>query len=307
MTALKEYERLECTGLWRSGPAIQRREVVVACGQATLILTDMQNRPLAHWSLAAVDVQTHKEDAATLRPAPGSEESLEISDKTMLEALLKVQKAIDRSRPHPGRLRFILAVTSVILLSFATLIWGPQAMTSYASNVLPEAKRIQIGRVLEERIGQLAGPYCTSPEGIRSAALLVERLAPSAPLELLVLPGQRAAPIVLPGGKVILFDNMVGQSDDPAVTAGFVVSAIATLNHVEPLGLYLEDAGPFVSISLITSNELSSRQVDQLAKIALSDQRWPTSTLQPPAPLRTTKPALPDGAWLGLQAICSSG
>ena len=148
MTALKAYERLECTGLWRSGPAMQRREVVVSCGQATLILTDMQNRPLAHWSLAAVDVQTHKEDAATLRPAPGSEESLEISDKTMLDALLKVQKAIDRSRPHPGRVRFILALSSVVLLSFATLIWGPQAMTRYASNVLPEAKRIQLGQVL---------------------------------------------------------------------------------------------------------------------------------------------------------------
>lgn len=305
MTALKAYERLECTGLWRSGPAMQRREVVVSCGQATLILTDMQNRPLAHWSLAAIDVQTHKEDAATLRPAPGSEESLEISDKTMLEALQKVQKAIDRSRPHPGRLRFILAVSSVVLLSFVTLIWGPQAIVSYASNVLPKAKRAQLGGALVERIGQLAGPYCTSPEGIRSAALLVERLAPKAALELRVLPGQRTAPIVLPGGKVILFDNMVGQSDDPAVTAAYVAAAIATLNDADPLGLYLEDAGPFVSISLITSNELSNRQLDQLAKIALSDQRRPASAAQPPAP--TALPALPDGAWLGLQAICNPG
>ena len=305
MTALKAYERLECTGLWRSGPAMQRREVVVSCGQATLILTDMQNRPLAHWSLAAIDVQTHKEDAATLRPAPGSEESLEISDKTMLEALQKVQKAIDRSRPHPGRLRFILAVSSVVLLSFVTLIWGPQAMVSYASNVLPKAKRAQLGGALVERIGQLAGPYCTSPEGIRSAALLVERLAPKAALELRVLPGQRTAPIVLPGGKVILFDNMVGQSDDPAVTAAYVAAAIATLNDADPLGLYLEDAGPFVSISLITSNELSNRQLDQLAKIALSDQRRPASATQPPAP--TALPTLPDGAWLGLQAICNPG
>ena len=305
MTALKAYERLECTGLWRSGPAMQRREVVVSCGQATLILTDMQNRPLAHWSLAAIDVQTHKEDAATLRPAPGSEESLEISDKTMLEALQKVQKAIDRSRPHPGRLRFILAVSSVVLLSFVTLIWGTQAMVSYASNVLPEAKRAQLGRALVERIGQLAGPYCTSPEGIRSAALLVERLAPKAALELRVLPGQRTAPIVLPGGKVILFDNMVGQSDDPAVTAAYVAAAIATLNDADPLGFYLEDAGPFVSISLITSNELSNRQLDQLAKIALSDQRRQASAAQPPA--STALPALPDGAWLGLQAICNPG
>ena len=142
----------------------------------------MQNRPLAHWFLAAVDVQSYKEDAATLRPALGSEESLEISDKTMLEALLKVQKAIDRSRPHPGRLRFIFAVSSVVLLSLATLIWGPQAMVSYATKVLPEAKRVQLGRVLAELIGQLAGPYCTSPEGIRSAALMVERLAPNTPL-----------------------------------------------------------------------------------------------------------------------------
>ena len=305
MTALKAYDRLECTGLWRSGPATQRREVVVSCGQATLILTDMQNRPLAHWSLAAVDVQTHKEDAATLRPAPGSEESLEISDKTMLEALLKVQKAIDRSRPHPGRLRFILAASSVVLLSFATLIWGPQAMVSYASNVLPEAKRVQLGQVLAERIGQLAGPYCTSPEGIRSAALLMERLAPKAALELRVLPGQRTAPIILPGGKVILFDNMVGQSDDPAVTAGYVASAIVTLNAADPLGTYLREAGTLVSISLITSNELSNRQLDQLAKIALSDQRRPASTIQPPTAIST--PPLPDGAWLGLQAICTPG
>jgi hypothetical protein len=131
---------------------------------------------------------------------------------------------------------------------------------------------------------------------------MVERLAPNTPLELRVLPGQRAAPIVLPGGKVILFDNMVGQSDDPVVTAGYVASAIATLNSTDQLGLYLEDAGPFVSISLITSNELSSRQVDQLAKIALSDHRRPTSTSQPPTAL-----PLPDGAWLGLQAICSPG
>jgi hypothetical protein len=102
-----------------------------------------------------------------------------------------------------------------------------------------------------------------------------------------------------------VFDNMVGQSDDPAVTAAYVASAIATLNQVDPLGMFLEDAGPLVSISLITSNELSSRQVDQLAKIALSDQRRPASAAQPPAP--TALPALPDGAWLGLQAICNPG
>ena len=105
---------------------------------------------------------------------------------------------------------------------------------------------------------------------------------------------------------MIVFYNMVGQSNDPAVTAAYVASAIATLNQVDPLSIFLEDAGPLVSISLITSNELSSRQVDQLAKIALSDQRSPASAAQPPAPPSHT-PALPDGACLGLQAICNPG
>ena len=110
MTALKEYDRLECTGLWRSEPADQRREVAVSFGEATLVLTDMQNRALAHWSLAAIDLQKYTSDTAILRPGSDSAESLEISDRVMLEALAKVHKAIARNRPHPGRLRLILAL-----------------------------------------------------------------------------------------------------------------------------------------------------------------------------------------------------
>ena len=73
MTALKEYDRLECTGLWRSGPADQRREVAVSFGEATLVLTDMQNRALAHWSLAAIDLQKYTSDTAILRPGSDSD------------------------------------------------------------------------------------------------------------------------------------------------------------------------------------------------------------------------------------------
>lgn len=45
MTALREYDRLEATGLWRPGPEEQRREVVVSIGEATLVITDMRDRP----------------------------------------------------------------------------------------------------------------------------------------------------------------------------------------------------------------------------------------------------------------------
>ena len=60
MTALKKYQRLECTGLWRSDLSAQRREVILSFGKATLVLTDSQNRVLSHWSLIAVEVQKGK-------------------------------------------------------------------------------------------------------------------------------------------------------------------------------------------------------------------------------------------------------
>ena len=109
MTALKEYDQLECTGLWRSGPAEQRREVAVSFGDATIVLTDMQNRALAHWSLAAINLQKHAGDTAILRPGSDSDAILEISDRVLLEALAKLHKAIERSRPHPGRFVLIAA------------------------------------------------------------------------------------------------------------------------------------------------------------------------------------------------------
>ncbi len=54
MTALTEYDRLECAAVWRAAPEAQRRDVFVSVGDATLVITDNADRVLAHWSLAAV-------------------------------------------------------------------------------------------------------------------------------------------------------------------------------------------------------------------------------------------------------------
>jgi hypothetical protein len=132
-----------------------------------------------------------------------------------------------------------------------------------------------------------------------------------------------------------LFENMLTTSDDPAVTAGYILSALAAFDHQDPLRAYLEQAGPFTSLSLVASNNLSKTQVDQLAKIALSQPQTPSprtallnlfSTAkissspfarvkagtegqgliaQDPFLAGSPYPVLTDGAWLGLQAICS--
>ena len=55
MTALKEYDRIEATGLWRANADAQRREVIVSIGDATLTISDHNDRALAHWSLPAIE------------------------------------------------------------------------------------------------------------------------------------------------------------------------------------------------------------------------------------------------------------
>ena len=40
MTALKKYQRLEASGLWRERPGAQARDVIVGLREATLVLSD---------------------------------------------------------------------------------------------------------------------------------------------------------------------------------------------------------------------------------------------------------------------------
>ena len=55
MTALTKYARIEATALWRPTPDTQRQEVIVAIGDATLVITNFNDQALTHWSLAAVE------------------------------------------------------------------------------------------------------------------------------------------------------------------------------------------------------------------------------------------------------------
>ena len=72
MTALKKYQKLESPGLWRDAPEAQRREVVVAFGEASLVLSDPRTgSALSHWSLAAVHRLNPGRPLPSMPPMPG--------------------------------------------------------------------------------------------------------------------------------------------------------------------------------------------------------------------------------------------
>ena len=138
MTALKQYERLEALGIWRDSADAQRREVICSFGDATLVIFDgRSNRPLAHWSLAALVRRNPGKVPAIYAPAEEPGEDLEIEDRDMVAAINKLQAALEAGRPHPGRLRGIL-VWGVVALAGVAILWElPSALVEQTARVTP--------------------------------------------------------------------------------------------------------------------------------------------------------------------------
>ncbi len=93
MTALDKYVRLESGGLWRPDAEAQRRDVVISFGDATLVISDGVGRPLAHWSLPALERQNRGEMPAIYAPDEGADEPVDAASRELLRD--QIRSALD--------------------------------------------------------------------------------------------------------------------------------------------------------------------------------------------------------------------
>lgn len=335
MTALKQYERIEATGLWRPSPEAQRREVVVSIGEATLTISDFNDRALTHWSLAALERQNPGEFPALYCPDGDPGETLELaeSETTMIAAIDHLQRAIDSRRAHPGRIRWItVAVMVTVVLAMLTL-WLPGALRRHVVAVVPEIKRQEIGRAVLARVERVTGQACSDEE----TDMILSRLAQRTGVRrLVVVPGGRASSLFLPGGIVVLNHALIGDHEDSSVAAGYVLAERARANAQDPLDDLLYRAGPLASFRLLTTGGLTPGILDSYAERVLAEPRpdMPDEALLavfsqaaiPSSPYayarditgetvlglieadpmtgRTLEPVLADRDWVRLQDIC---
>ncbi len=337
MTALKQYQRIEATGLWRSSPDEQRREVVVSIGEATLTISDFNDRALTHWSLAALVRQNPGAFPAVFNPDGDPDETLELaqSEETMIAAIDRLQRAIDRSRPHPGRLR-LLSVAGVTLAVLAVLmLWLPNALQSHVVSVVPEVKRQEIGTTILRRIERVSGNACTSADAKGSLERLARRTGVR---QIVILPAGLSSSLSLPGGTVVLNRSMVEDHEDPAVAAGYVIAARAQAQAQDPLDDLLDRTGASAAFRLLTTGQLTDSIIDAYTEQVLSDPGPGVSEEQllssfaqaalPSTPYayalditgestlglieadpmagRTLEQVLPDRDWVRLQNICGN-
>lgn len=274
MTALKEFERLESTGLWRENAEAQRREVVVSFGDATLVLTDQNDMALAHWSLAALVRQNPGTRPALFSPDEDGSEMLELSDDTMVAAIGKIQSMIASRGAHPGRLRRGMLAVVFLALALFMVFWLPGAIKRHTAEVVPSVLRTEIGANLLTRVQRLTGPPCQNPAGLRALEHLRQRVAPAL-TGLIVVPSAVNESVHLPGGLLLLNKSLVEDHEDPEVAAGYIVAEYLRSARHDPLLRLLDHTGLWGSLRLLTRGSLSEKALDAYAETLLTSPAQP--------------------------------
>ena len=176
MTALKEYDRLESTGIWRESPDAQRRDVLISFGNAPLIIRDQTDTALAHWSLPAIERLNPGARPALFRPGSDAGEELEIDDDTLIDAIEKVRKTVARRRPHHGRLRLYIFAGITAGIAALAYFWLPNALVRHTVAVVPDSKRLAVGTSLLGHMTRLTGDTCRANLGAAALARLKARV-----------------------------------------------------------------------------------------------------------------------------------
>jgi len=335
MTALSKYDRLEATGLWRPNHEGQRREVIVSIGDATLMIADMNDSAITHWSLAAVARSNPAQTPAIYHPDGDEGETLELpaNESDMIDAIETLRAAIDKSRPRPGRLRWLGVGVSVAAVAALVLFWLPGAMRDNTLRVVPQVKREAIGVALIERMQRVTGPMCNDAAGLRALRRLGLRLDTQ---KLAVVPALGRPSLRLPGGVIVLDRTVFEDWEEPDVAAGYVLSELALQIERDPLAELLDAVGPWENFRLLTTGEISDDALDGYAEHLMTAPAYTPDTENllalfeatdvratpfararditgesvlaliegDPMQNRDADPLLPDSAWLRLQGLC---
>ncbi|MFQ1698973.1 hypothetical protein ACJ5NV_00115 [Loktanella agnita] len=267
MTALDKYVRLESGGLWRADAQAQRKDVAVSFGDATLVIADGAGRPVAHWSLPAILRQNPGVRPAVFAPDTDAEETLEIADDLMIDAIEEVRKALDKARPKPGKLRHWITAGIVMALLALAIFWLPGALTRQTLAVVPQTKRVEIGAAMLGYIQTENGSLCREPRATAAAAQLAQRLfGAETDTQIIVVPDLAQGSVAIPGRIILLDSGVLTLSDDPAVAAGYILAARATAQDHDPLDALLQRAGLRTTFRLLTTGEVPAEILQENAQ-----------------------------------------
>ncbi len=329
MTVLQEYQRLEAIGLWRASSDEQRRDVVLSLGDSTLLIADMHDKVLAHWSLPAIMRENPGQFPALYYPDGNPNETLELNtdQADMIDALTRVRARVDKTRPRPGRLRLVFV--AAFLVGLIAFVWFgiPPLARKHALNVVPPVTIIAIGEQLLAQIQKTTGAPCGKPEAKDALKKLNKRLADPSKGPILVVTEGVNDVLSLPGGARLVNHALIVDYEGAEVLAGYLLAEEVRNHAVPPMERLIDFAGTLPTLRLMGTGHLPQSVIENYARDLLNRPRaTPDSTAliarfketsvnmapylsvtndtETTPPDTITTPVLPDGDFLRLQTIC---
>jgi len=313
MTALRKYERLEAIGHWRATPESALREVVVSFGNSTLNLTSMQDEPLEHWALAALQKIAAQDEGALYTTDAEGDETLLITDKVMISAIDSVTAALNRPAIARGVpvWRLLLAAGLIVALGFG-LAKTPNLLRQ---KIAEETSAIR-ARALSEKLAVLLGRQCETPDARRALATIALRLQliPSAH-PIMAVDGAGEQILTLPDGTLIVGRAALARLQTPEAFAAEIALALAQANSYSPMlqllkGLdvwqvmgFLLRGWPDDAALLAALHSAPLAQNTTAAAEILRRAQVSTQALGIADP-SVMSAALDDQSWVALQGVC---
>lgn len=337
MTALTQYQRLEATGIWRKSAEAQRLDVIISIGESSLVITDINEKPLAHWSLAALAVIQSKDGNKLYHPDGDPGETLELgsNENEMAKAIEKVMKAVDRRRPKPGRLRIFSLASILIVILGLSIFWLPAALRDYTQKIIPEVREQEMGKAVFNEFISFVGAPCSRELGIIALDKFSSNLG-LVEYSFYIVPSETIEAIHLPGKIIVISKALVEDFDDPDVVAGHILAQIQReaksnaldelmkqMNNIEIIQFLLGKSPDASTLRRFSKDWIIKKQVDIDLEILMSEfNKRAISALPYSYAIDVTgqstqiminsekisqkvrKPSLDDSAWLALQTIC---
>lgn len=270
MTALKKYERLESLGLWRAHLTSEPREVIVSFGNATLVMTDLHERPLQHWSLVGMQIIGEDEAGVVYSMTDDGDESLVIRDAVMNKAIAEVARGTvqvaPKSRDQRGN-----GAGWIWIVIFALLLLGlgagvPLGARALATRMMPPEQAQEVGQRMALLLMEGRGAPCRSTAGTRVLDGLAERIDPDSNARVRVL-ALGAAPVAAMPGHTILLDRTAIET---AASADEVAGLVALGLAAEPIARFFEASGPLAGFRYISSGRIADASLHRAANAALA-------------------------------------
>ncbi len=294
MTALDKYTRLESVGQWKEDPNAREKEVIVSFGDATLVLSDFQENPLSHWALAGLHSRVADGGAVTYSPDPAFQESLEIQDTEMIEAIALVSKLI--SEPEKAPKKGVGLIVALAVLVVGLVVLAPLAIRYQAQSMTgPETRRFIAYQMLDH-------PGLTPCNALEPANIKVRFLAqafPEDPAPELVIVHEDVGGVLFPG-EVILLGNADFLQFLSADDLGAWIRSSADIKD-EVLNAYFRRAPLTTLLKYITSGALPEDDIRSFTARSVVEYE-----LDIPAPSGVVNdpPVLLPQEWETLRQIC---